>query len=43
MDGAEGEHMYELDFEQEENYSVTKSHEEILRLIEEIKAFEKED
>ena len=34
--------MYELDFEQEENYSVTKSHEEILRLIEEIKAFEEE-
>ncbi|MCK4995763.1 MAG: hypothetical protein KAR55_02645 [Thermoplasmatales archaeon] len=32
--------MYELDFEQEDNYSVTKSHEEILRLIEEIKAFE---
>ena len=34
--------MYELDFEQEENYSLTKSHEEILRLIEEIKAFEEE-
>lgn len=32
--------MYELDFEQEENYSITKSHEEILRLVEEIKAFE---
>lgn len=32
--------MYKLDFEKDENYSVTKSHEEILRLIEEIKAFE---
>ncbi|MCK4365432.1 MAG: hypothetical protein KAW45_05230 [Thermoplasmatales archaeon] len=40
MDGAERQYMYELDFEQEENYSVTKSHEEILRLIEEIKTFE---
>ena len=32
--------MYDLDFQQKEDYPITRSHEGILRLIEEIKDFE---